>query len=290
MTSADDHNEIRHWVDTTAGPIEVREMGTGPSVLLFVHGVLVDSHLWDGVAARAAALGYRCLLPTLPLGAHTRPMKPDADLRPPALADLVADIAAAFEVQRITLVGNDTGGALSQIAAARYPELVRALVLTSCDAYDHFPPPSLRWLFSLARVPGTLQLSAFLTRSRRVRGLAVPRLLAHHAPTDAVVRGWTRPLRDKAVRRDIRAVFAGIDTAYTFDAVARLRDRRDPTLLAWGADDRVFGLDLGRRLTADIPGSRLEVIDDCAAFVPLDAPALIAELIHELHIEARPPT
>lgn len=289
MTSADHHSEIRHWVDTTAGPIEVREMGTGPSVLLFVHGVLVDSHLWDGVAARAAALGYRCLLPTLPLGAHTRPMNPDADLRPPALADLVADIAAAFEVDRITLVGNDTGGALSQIAAARHPELVRGLVLTSCDAYDHFPPPSLRWLFSLVRAPGTLPLSAFLTRSRRVRGLAVPRLLAHHAPTDEVVQGWTRPLRDKAVRRDIRAVFAGIDTAYTFDAVARLRDRRDPTLLAWGADDRVFGLELGRRLAADIPGSRLEVIDDCAAFVPLDAPARIAELIHGLHIEARPP-
>ncbi|MFE3293852.1 alpha/beta fold hydrolase [Rhodococcus sp. NPDC059234] len=283
MTNIDSPAETERWIETTTGPVHLREIGdrTGPP-LLFVHGALVDSHLWDGVAERAAAMGYRCLLPTLPLGSHSRPMRPGADLDPPALADLLAEIVAAHNLERVTVVGNDTGGALSQILAARHPELVQTLVLTSCDAYEQFPPPSLRAFFALGRAPGVLALSGQLTRSRRVRALVIPRLLSHRRPPDAVVSGWTRPLRDRAVRRDTRAFFAGIDSTHTLAAARQLRQRRGPTLLIWGSDDRVFATELGRRLASDIPGARLVVLDDCAAFVPLDAPDRVAELVHGL--------
>lgn len=284
MTQSDTQREVEHWIETTAGPVHLREIGTQTgSPLLFVHGALVDSHLWDGVAARAAARGYRCLLPTLPLGSHTRPMNPDADLRPPALADLAAEVVGQLGISRVTVVGNDTGGGLSQILAARHPDLVQTLILTACDAYEQFPPPSLRAFFALGRAPGVLALGGQLMRLRVARRFAIPRPLSHRGVSDEVVAGWTRPLRDRKLRRDTSKFIAGIDASHTLAAAERLRTFRGRTLLIWGADDRIFGIDLGRRLAADIPGARLEILDDCGAFVPVDAPDRVAELIDGMH-------
>ncbi|MGW6377726.1 alpha/beta fold hydrolase [Rhodococcus sp. NPDC055112] len=282
MTQSGTNLETERWIETTAGPVHLREIGapTG-SPLLFVHGALVDSHLWDGVAARAAALGYRCLLPTLPLGSHTRPMNPGAALDPPALADLAAEMVGRLGLRRVTVVGNDTGGGLSQILTARHPDLVRTLVLTACDAYEQFPPRSLRAFFALGRAPGVLALGGQLMRLRAARRFAIPRPLSHRGPGDEVVAGWTRPLRDRRLRRDTVKFFAGIDASHTLAAAQQLRTFTGGALLIWGADDRVFELDLGRRLAADIPGARLEVLDDCGAFVPLDAPDRVAGLIDE---------
>ncbi|MFD4182716.1 alpha/beta fold hydrolase, partial [Rhodococcus sp. NPDC058514] len=280
MTQSGTTLEVERWIETTAGPVHLRELGapTG-SPLLFVHGALVDSHLWDGVAARAAELGYRCLLPTLPLGSHTRPMKPGADLNPPALADLAAEVVGQLGLRQITVVGNDTGGGLSQILTVRHPDLVRTLILTACDAYEQFPPRSLRAFFALGRVPGVLALGGQLMRLRAARRFAIPRPLSHRGVSDAVITGWTRPLRDRMLRRDTLEFFAGIDASHTLEAAQQLRTFTGGALLIWGTDDRVFGLDLGRRLAADIPGARLEILDDCGAFVPLDAPDRVAELI-----------
>ncbi|AQA25677.1 alpha/beta hydrolase fold family protein [Rhodococcus sp. MTM3W5.2] len=210
MTQSGTNLETERWIETTAGPVHLRERGapTG-SPLLFVHGALVDSHLWDGVADRAAALGYRCLLPTLPLGSHTRPMNPGADLKPPALADLVAEVVGQLGLSQVTVVGNDTGGGLSQILTARHPDLVRTLVLTACDAYEQFPPRSLRAFFALGRAPGVLALGGQLMRLRAARRFAIPRPLSHRGPGDEVIAGWTRPLRDPMLRRDTVKFFAG---------------------------------------------------------------------------------
>ncbi|WP_051636966.1 alpha/beta fold hydrolase [Rhodococcus sp. UNC363MFTsu5.1] len=282
MTHGGTNLEVERWIETTAGPVHLRELGppTG-APLLFVHGALVDSHLWDGVAERAAALGYRCLLPTLPLGSHTRPMNPGADLDPPALADLAAEVVEQLGLRAVTVVGNDTGGGLSQILAARHPELVRTLVLTACDAYEQFPPRSLRAFFALGRAPGVLTLGGQLMRLRTARRFAIPRPLSHRGVGDEMVAGWTRPLRDRALRRDTVKFFAGIEASHTLAAARQLRHYTGGALLVWGSDDRVFGLELGRRLAADIPGARLEILDDCGAFVPLDAPDRVAELIDE---------
>jgi pimeloyl-ACP methyl ester carboxylesterase len=282
MTQSGTNLETERWIETTAGPVHLRERGAPTGTpLLFVHGALVDSHLWDGVADRAAALGYRCLLPTLPLGSHTRPMNPGADLNPPALADVAAEVVGQLGLSRVTVVGNDTGGGLSQILTARHPDLVRTLVLTACDAYEEFPPRSLRAFFALGRAPGVLALGGQLMRLRAARRFAIPRLLSHRGPGDEVIAGWTRSLRDPMLRRDTVKFFAGIDASHTLAAAQQLRSYTGGALLIWGADDRVFGTDLGRRLASDIPDARLEILDDCGAFVPVDAPDRVAGLIDE---------
>src|SRR5205085_4014081 len=102
-------------------------------------------------------------------GSHELPLKADADLSPPGLASLIADFIGALELDRPTLVGNDTGGALSQIVAANHGERLGRLVLTPCDAFDNFLPMLFKYLRVVARTPGGLALLSRTARLKRVR-------------------------------------------------------------------------------------------------------------------------
>jgi pimeloyl-ACP methyl ester carboxylesterase len=126
-------------LETIAGTFEYRGTGdTGP-VLVLLHGLLMDASLWDAVIDGLAA-DHRCIAPTLPLGAHRRPMQSDADLSLPAIARLVVELLDRLDVHDVTIVGNDTGGALVQLLAVESVERIGRIVLVSCDAFDNFPP------------------------------------------------------------------------------------------------------------------------------------------------------
>src|SRR5215470_5906032 len=141
-------------IDLPIGSVDYRVVGpsgaTSPAAV-FVHGFLVNATLWDPVAEKLAADGVRCILPDWPLGAHRRPVSPDADLSPIAVASAVTDLFGALGLHDVVLVGNDTGGALCQLALRGDTHRVGGLVLTNCDAFEQFPPRFFVPLFTLAR-------------------------------------------------------------------------------------------------------------------------------------------
>ena len=268
-------NEIR----IPQGAIRYRDTGTGEPIV-FAHGALVDGTLWRKVTPLLEG-EFRCVVPDLPLGSHRLPMPPNADLSPPGLARLVAELLAALEIERATLVGNDTGGAICQLVAARHPERLARLVLTPCDAYENFLPPAFRYLQLAARIPGATTVLAQTMRLDFVRRapLAYGWLTKRPIP-DQVLDRWTEPIRlDRAVRRDAGKLLRGISKRYTLEAAEKLRDFDRPTLIAWAPEDRVFKLADARKLAGMIPGARLETIDDARTFVALDQPQRLAELI-----------
>ena len=136
------------------GTIHYRESGEGEPIV-FLHGLLVDGRLWRKVTPLLEDR-FRCIVPDLPLGSHTIPMSPDGDLSPPSLAKIVDGFLEALDLESVTLVANDTGGAIGQITAANHPERIGRLVLTNCDAFENFLPPAFRPLQWSARVPGGL--------------------------------------------------------------------------------------------------------------------------------------
>lgn len=158
-------------VDLSAGTVHYQERGSGPPVVL-VHGLFVNSSLWHDVVP-VLARRFRVLTLDLPLGSHPTPVKPDADVSPAGLARLVAEFLTALDLSEVTLVGNDTGGAICQLVAADHPERLARLVLTNCDAYENFLPPAFRYLQWLARVPGGVWAIAQATRFPLVRGLPI---------------------------------------------------------------------------------------------------------------------
>jgi pimeloyl-ACP methyl ester carboxylesterase len=267
------------------GRIHYRELGAGPPIV-FVHGLLVDSRLWRHVAP-ALAEDHRCILPELPLGSHRLPMPADAALDPPGLARLIADVLAALELDDATIVANDTGGALTQIAAAHHPERMGRLVLTNCDAYDNFLPPAFRPLQWGARLPGFVNLIAQSMRLGAMRDLPIAYgKLSKRKLSRELTASWVEPVqRDAGIRRDLRKVLRGIHPRHTNEAARRLRSFSKPVLLAWGADDRFFKPSFAERLAADIPAARLELIPESATFVPEDQPARLVELVREFVAE-----
>jgi pimeloyl-ACP methyl ester carboxylesterase len=128
-------------IELSTGTIDYEDTGGDGSPIVFLHGMLMDSSLWDGVIAELSA-EHRCIAPTLPLGAHRHPMAAAADLSLPGIARLVAEFLDRLDLRDVTLVGNDTGGALGQLLVADGAAATRIerIVLASCDAFDNFPP------------------------------------------------------------------------------------------------------------------------------------------------------
>jgi pimeloyl-ACP methyl ester carboxylesterase len=261
------------------GTIRYREWGEGKPIVL-VHGFMTNGELWREVAPPLGER-FRVIAPDWPLGSHELPLSPGADLSPPALARIIADFLAALELEDVTLVGNDTGGALSQLVAVEHPERLGRLVLTPCDAYENFLPLMFRPLQMLAHIPGAVFLVAQSLRPRAARSLPfaygwlTKRKLDPHL-SDA----WLAPaLADGRVRHEIAAILKGISKRYTIAAAERFGEFTKPVLLAWAPEDRFFKLSYAERMLGAFPNARLERIEDSLTFVSIDQPQRTAELI-----------
>lgn len=272
-------------VQTRAGAVRVRDTGPGTDgghqPVLLVHSLLLDPDLYAGVVPLLVERGHRCVLPELPLGGHRLPLRDDADLSPPGLVRLLVDVLDALDLERVHVVGVDTGGALAQMLMAEHPDRVERVVLTGCDAYEEFPPRSLLgWAFRPLFAPGVSDVAAQLLRVRLVRRMLAMRPLTHQGAPDGLLLQWTAPLRDPRIRRDLRRAWTGMDGRHTLAAAERNRAFPRPVLIAWGDDDRLFRRRLAERLLADLPHAQLVTLEDCAAFAALDQPRRLADLVH----------
>src|SRR5215470_2336825 len=274
-------------VDLQAGVIRYRERGAGPPIV-FVHGLLVNGDLWRQVVPQLATR-FRCITPDWPLGSHRLAMHPAADLTPPGLARLVADFLTALNIDGATVVGNDTGGAVSQLLVTAHPERVARLVLTDCDAYENFLPPMFRYLQWAAHVPGAVMCLTQSMRLRALRRLPITYGWLHKRAIDAAISdSYVEPvLSNAAVRRDVAKVLAGISSRYTVEAAARFARFQRPVLVVWSDEDRFFPMAHARRLSAEFPNARLERITDSYTFVSEDQPQRLAELITSFMAEDR---
>ena len=267
----------RTEVDLPAGRIRYRDEGSGKPVV-FVHGYLVDSRLWDGVVD---SLGdrCRCLAPDWPIGSQQMAMKPDADLSPYGIAAIIASFLEELDLEDVTIVGNDSGGAMSQVLATRHPERIGRLVLTNCDTHENFPPGPFKALIPLAKMPGGMAFVGAPFRVGAIARAAFKPFAKKQIPPD-LIRSWMEPgLNDPGVKRDLKKVTVDMNKRYTLEAAEKLRDSDLPILLAWAPDDKVFPLKWAKRLAGEVPNARIVEIPDSATFVPLDQPQRLADEI-----------
>jgi pimeloyl-ACP methyl ester carboxylesterase len=272
-------------VELTQGILHYREAGAGDP-LLFVHGALANGDLWRGVAPELSG-DYRCLTPDWPKGSHRTAMHPDADLSPPGMARLVIDFLDAVGIDRVTLIANDSGGAISQMVAAAHPDRIERLVLTSCDTFGQFPPRYLKPLHPLTFVPGLGEWVARSWRLKPVHRLFYWSIVKHGLPPE-ILDSYVAHLADPGIRRDMIKFFRGTGPRHTIRAARRLRGYPRPTLIVWAGDDLWFRRKNGMKLAALIPGSEFVVLADARTFVPEDQPMELAGLIREF-LATHPP-
>ena len=247
-------------VKTASGTIAYAEQGEGP-VALFVHGVLLNGHLWRHQLAALSDI-RRCIAPDLLAHGDTE-IAAQQDVSVTANAGMLRELLDTLQVDRVDLVGNDSGGGIAQIFAARNPQRVRSLALTNCDAHDNWPPEAFKPFLAMADaggLPGTL--GAILADKNIYRS---PQALgpAYEHPervTDETIDCYLAPhLRTARRTRDLERFLAAFDSSHTVAIEAQLRKFTAPTLIAWGTDDIYFDVRWADWLAAVIPGTRRNV-------------------------------
>src|SRR5438552_18411756 len=114
-----DQMTARRSVVTRSGRIRYTEAGTGP-VALFVHGVLLNGHLWRHQLAHLSDM-RRCIAVDLLAHGDTE-IAADQDVSLAANATMLKEFFDALKIEEVDLVGNDSGGGIAQIFAATYPQ------------------------------------------------------------------------------------------------------------------------------------------------------------------------
>ncbi len=268
-------------IELSAGPIEYEDTGGDGPVVVLLHGVGMGGSLWRNVVADLCD-DHRCVVPTLPLGGHRRPMRPDADLSILAMARLVAEFLEKLDLRGVTLVGNDWGGA-QLLVSEGIDERVGRLVLTSCEAFDNYPPgvPG-RALAQAASIPGGTYLAFQSLRLRPLRRLPMTWGWMSKRPIpNEVMDEWFRPLlTNQEIRRDLRKYATSIPPKKVLlEWSERLCAFARPALVVWAAEDRVMPREHGRRLAELFPCGRLVEIPDSYTLIPEDQPGELARAI-----------
>ena len=186
------------------------EQGTGP-VALFVHGVLLNGYLWRHQMAELSDI-RRCIAVDLLAHGDTE-IAPDQDVSVTANAKMLAEFLDALKIEQVDLVGNDSGGGIAQIFAALYPERVRSLTLTDCDAHDNWPPEAFKPFLAMAAAGG-------LTRNPKgdIGGQK------HLSVTTSAGAGVRTPgqVSDETIEKYLRPLVEASSVRETYNAFLRL--------------------------------------------------------------------
>ncbi len=259
--------------------IHYHDIGAEP-VLVFVHGILVNSALWREVMADLAP-HFRCIAPDLPLGAHSIAMPQNADQSPLGVVQLIAEFIAALDLKDVTLVGNDTGGALCQLVITRHPAQIIRLVLTNCDAFEAFFPAVFSFFSSAPRLfgQGFTDLVARILRYRAAQRLLFATVSRRSYSVAELDANFMPLLEDPAIRHDVTRFLIQVSNRLTLEAASQFARFTHPVLLVWAKNDPLFTRGLARRLQAAFPNATLEFVSHSRAFVPADQPAMLASRI-----------
>ena len=250
----------RRSVQTASGRISYTEQGTGP-VALFVHGVLLNGHLWRHQLEHLSDV-RRCIAVDLLAHGGTE-IAPDQDVSVTANARMLKEVLDALSVDQVDLVGNDSGGGIAQIFSALYAERARSLTLTDCDAHDNWPPEAFKPFLAMSASGGLRGTLDAMLSDKSI--YCSPQALgpAYEHPelvTDDSIEAYLRPfVRTDQRIRDLERFLAAFDNKQTLAIEARLRSLKAPTLIVWGTDDVYFDVKWSHWLADTIPGTKRRV-------------------------------
>src|ERR1700675_4299203 len=225
---------VRRSVQTASGRISYVEQGTGP-VALFVHGVLLNSHLWRHQLADLSDIRRSIAVDLLAHG--DTEIASNQDVSVTANAKMLKEFLDALNIDQVDLVGNDSGGGIAQIFAAFSPERVRTLTLTNCDTHENGPREGFKPFVDMVKAGGLRDtLNAMLADKTIFRspGALGPGYERPEIVTDEDIETYLRPLvRTEQRTRDVHTFLQAFDNKHTRAIEPQLRELRAPTLIAW---------------------------------------------------------
>jgi pimeloyl-ACP methyl ester carboxylesterase len=268
-------------VEVSAGPIEYGDSGGDGRPIVFIGGLPHDERLWEGVVAELSPQ-FRCLTPVLPLGAHRKPMRPDADLSLSGMSRIITDFLARLDLEDAIVCFNDWGGAQTMVANGE-TERVGGLVLVSCETANNYPPGLAGQAAALSGwMPGGFSVMRLVLGSPALRRLPLTYgQMSKKGVPDEVMRRWLEPLKRPEIRRDLRRYVKDVRRGkrQMRAATPSLRSFERRVLVVWDAEGKMMPNAEGRRLANSFPNSTYVELPDCYTLIPIDQPeALVREI------------
>jgi pimeloyl-ACP methyl ester carboxylesterase len=266
-------NVHRHTAVTRFGELSYLDVGAGPTAL-FVHGIATNAYLWRHVMD-ALSGQRRCIAIDLPLHGQS-PVTAEQDLSLAALAAGLDDFCEVLGLTGIDLVANDTGGAIAQIFAARYPQRLATLTLTNCDTVDNLPPEAFKPTVELAAA-GNLAPSA-VAMFANLEAAAQISFASGYEHLDRidrdVIRSYLQPCFGTIERaRHFERLLVSLDVGDLQAVMPQLSELTVPTLVVWGTGDAFFDVSWAYWLRDTIPGpTRVVTVDGARLFFPEERP------------------
>jgi pimeloyl-ACP methyl ester carboxylesterase len=234
-------------------------------------GAIHRGHLWRHQLSGLADI-RRCIAVDILAHGDTE-ISADQDVSVTAIASMLGEFLDALGVDKVDLIGNDSGGGIAQIFAARHPQRLRSLTLTDCDAHDNWPPAAFKPFLDMAAgggLPGTLQAmlsDKSIYRSPQALGPAYER---PNDVTDETIETYLRPfVRNVQRTMDLQRFLAAFDCRHTLAIEPQLRKLDVPTFVVWGTDDIYFDVRWSGWLAEAIPGTRRRIeLDGARIFFP----------------------
>jgi pimeloyl-ACP methyl ester carboxylesterase len=269
-------------VELAAGTIDYEDTGSQGPPIVFVHG-LSDSRHWRKVVAEMRG-EFRCVAPTLPLGSHQRPMRPDADLSLLGMGRILGEFIEALGLEDVTICFNDWSCGQTMVADGQVDRVGR-LVFVSCETEGNYPPGMGGQAVLVAtRVPGGLALLRTVLANPRLRPLPMfygPMTKA--GVPDDLMREWLAPLKRPEIRRDFRKYILDVKQGRREmrAATPALASFDRPVLVVWDEEGKMMPNEEGRKLAEAFPDSRLVMLPDCRTLIPEDQPVALAAEIRQ---------
>jgi pimeloyl-ACP methyl ester carboxylesterase len=272
-----------HRVETPSGHISYAADGAGP-VALFVHGVVLNKHLWRHQLAGLSDI-RRCIAVDLLAHGDTE-IAPDQDVSVTANATMLKEVLDALNIDQVDVVGNDSGGGIAQIFAALNPGRVRSLTLTNCDAHDNWPPEAFKPFVDMVKAGGLREILEAMLADKtifRSPGALGPAYERPETVTDEDIETYLRPLvRSEQRTRDLQRFVVAFDNKHTRVIEPQLRQLQAPTLIVWGTDDVYFPVTWAHWLADTIPGAKPPVeLEGARIFFPEERAEAFNQLLRE---------
>jgi len=264
----------KHSVQTASGRISYVEQGSGP-VALFVHGVLLNGYLWRHQLGELSDIRRVIAVDLLAHG--DTEITADQDVSVTANAKMLSEFLEALGIDKVDIVGNDSGGGISQIFSALYPEKVRSLTLTNCDTHDNWPPEAFKPFVAMVAaggLRGTLEAMLSNKDVYRSPGALGPAYEHPEKVTDETIETYMRPFVASEQRtRDLERFVLAFDNKHTVSIEPKLKTLKAPTLIVWGTDDVYFDVKWSHWLSETIPGTVRRVeFEGARIFFPEERP------------------
>ena len=275
------YHRWRRFIELPVSRVAYVERGRGPAAL-FVHGYPLNGFQWRGALERLHK-HRRCIAPDVMGMGFTQTPETQA-ISPTTQATMLAMFLDALHIDSVDLVANDSGGLVSQLFVAKYPQRVRTLLLTNCDVDENSPPPQFLPFIAEAK-KGTF-VDRFLIPqlndkqlARSAKGIGG---LAYTNPEkleDETIETYFRPLTETPLKKAQVSQYAvSMETNLLVAIRDELHRWKGPARMVWGLKDTLFGVEWAEWLGRTLPGSRgVRRLEEANLFYPEEMPDLIAE-------------